>query len=149
MTLPNFCIFLIISPLKRTSPFIWTIWNSLYPRMICIKFDWNWLAGSGEDFCFRYTSEYVFPIVAPPDPRGPWCVHFWIYIVSESFHVNMSYSDSVVLEKKILLRMKLACWFWRRFKHKWIWFSLLWSLPTPVDHDVYNSESTLYQRAFM
>jgi hypothetical protein len=43
----------------------------------------------------------VFPIVAPPDPPGPWCEQFWIYITLESFHVNMTYSGSVVLEKKI------------------------------------------------
>jgi hypothetical protein len=43
----------------------------------------------------------VFPIVAPPDPRVPWCEQFWIYIISESFPVNMTYSGSVVLEKKI------------------------------------------------
>jgi hypothetical protein len=42
-----------------------------------------------------------FPIVAPPDPWGSWCEQFWIYIISESFHVNMIYSGSVVLEKKI------------------------------------------------
>jgi hypothetical protein len=43
----------------------------------------------------------VFPFVAPPDPRGPWFVQTWIYTLSESFHVNMSSSGSVVLEKKI------------------------------------------------
>jgi hypothetical protein len=43
----------------------------------------------------------VFPIVAPPDPRGPWREQFWIYNISDSFHVNMTYSGSVVLEKKI------------------------------------------------
>jgi hypothetical protein len=37
--------------------------------------------------------------VAPPDPRGLWCEQFWIYIISESFHVNMISSDSVVLKK--------------------------------------------------
>jgi hypothetical protein len=41
----------------------------------------------------------VFPIVAPLDLRGPWCEQFWIYIISESFHVNMTYSGLVVLEK--------------------------------------------------
>jgi hypothetical protein len=41
----------------------------------------------------------VFPIVVPPDPRGPWFKETWIYIISESFHVNMTYSGSVVLEK--------------------------------------------------
>jgi hypothetical protein len=43
----------------------------------------------------------VFPIVAPTDPREPWCDQFWIYIISESFRVNMTYSGSAVLEKKI------------------------------------------------
>jgi hypothetical protein len=38
-------------------------------------------------------------IVAPPDPRGPRCEQFWIYIISGSFHVNMTYSGSLVLEK--------------------------------------------------
>jgi hypothetical protein len=42
-----FCIFILSPSLKRTWAFIWTIWNSLYPRMICAKFDWNWLVGSG------------------------------------------------------------------------------------------------------
>jgi hypothetical protein len=41
----------------------------------------------------------VFPIVALPDPRGPWFVQTWIYIISEIFHVNMSSSGSVVCEK--------------------------------------------------
>jgi hypothetical protein len=39
--------------------------------------------------------------VAPPDPHGPWCEQFWMYLISESFHVNMTYSGSLVLEKKI------------------------------------------------
>jgi hypothetical protein len=41
----------------------------------------------------------VFPIVAPPNPRGPWFEQTWIYIMSKSFHGNLSSSDSVVLEK--------------------------------------------------
>ena len=40
----------------------------------------------------------VFPILAPPNPRGPWRKQFWIYIISESLHVNMTYSGSVVLK---------------------------------------------------
>jgi hypothetical protein len=44
----------------------------------------------------------VFPIVAPPDPWGTWCEQTWIYIISKSFHINMSSSSTVVLEKKIL-----------------------------------------------
>jgi hypothetical protein len=45
-TPPYFPLFMIISPLKRTWPLIWKILNSLYSRMICIKFEWKWLAGS-------------------------------------------------------------------------------------------------------
>jgi hypothetical protein len=42
-------IFVIISPLKRTCPFIWTKLNSLHPRIICTMLDWIWPAGSGEE----------------------------------------------------------------------------------------------------
>jgi hypothetical protein len=36
----------------------------------------KWHAGSGEDF-FQYKHvNMVFPIVAPPDPQGPWCEQF-------------------------------------------------------------------------
>jgi hypothetical protein len=63
-TLPH-CV--IISPLTRCG-LIWTISNSLHPRMICTKLDWNWSACSGEDLFYTM----VFPIMAPPDPKGPW-----------------------------------------------------------------------------
>jgi hypothetical protein len=53
MTSPHFCIFVIISPLKRTWSFIWTIYNPLYSSMIWIKFHWIWHCGSGEDFFFN------------------------------------------------------------------------------------------------
>jgi hypothetical protein len=43
----------------------------------------------------------IFPTVAPPNPRGPWFVQTWIYIIQESFHVNMKSSSSVALKKKI------------------------------------------------
>jgi hypothetical protein len=59
----------------------------------------------------------VFPIVAPPNAWEPWSEQFWLHIISESFHVNemakiinmkilvilvnMTYSGSTVLEKKI------------------------------------------------
>jgi hypothetical protein len=66
MTSPNFCIFMIISPLKRTWLFIWTIQNSLYPRIICTKFDWNWPASSVEDF-FQYKHKWIWPLLTPGD----------------------------------------------------------------------------------
>ena len=59
----NFSLFLIISPWKRVWPFIWTNMNSLHPRMVYAKFDWNRTSRSWkEDFKisfmqFRYTSK--------------------------------------------------------------------------------------------
>jgi hypothetical protein len=55
--------FTIISP--WTWPFIWTIYNSLHQKMICMKFDWNWLAGSGEDFYKISVLFYSFAIISP------------------------------------------------------------------------------------
>ena len=49
MTPPHFLIFVIISPLKRAWPFIWTNLTSHYPSIICIKYDWIRPAGSGEE----------------------------------------------------------------------------------------------------
>ena len=43
-----FRYFVIISLWKRAGPFIWNL-NSLYPRMHCAKFAWNWPSGSGEE----------------------------------------------------------------------------------------------------
>jgi hypothetical protein len=68
--LTNFCIFMIIFPLKRIWPFIWIIYNSLYPRMICTKFDWNWPTGSENFFFDINTSEYGFPYCGPSRPLG-------------------------------------------------------------------------------
>jgi hypothetical protein len=66
----------------------------------------------------------VFPIVAPSDPWGPWREQFWIYIISESFHVNLIYSGSMVLEKKI-------------FKWPHPIFAFLWYLPFEEDLALY------------
>ena len=40
--------FKIISPWKRSGPFIWTNLNPLYPRMLCAKFASNWPSRSRE-----------------------------------------------------------------------------------------------------
>ena len=44
-----FCNFVFISPWKKEGPFIWTNLNSLQPRMLCVKFGWNWPSSSGEE----------------------------------------------------------------------------------------------------
>ena len=49
----HFCYFVIIIPWKRAWPFIWINLNPLHPRMLCVKFNWNWTSGSGkEEFFF-------------------------------------------------------------------------------------------------
>jgi hypothetical protein len=57
---------MIISPLKRTWPIVWSNSNFLHPRIICTKFDWIWPAGSGEDD-FKNFSVYFhsFAIISP------------------------------------------------------------------------------------
>ena len=42
-----FRYFGIISPWKRTGPFIRTKMNPFYPRIVCAKCGWNWPSGSG------------------------------------------------------------------------------------------------------
>ena len=54
--------FVIISPWKRARSFIWTNLNPLHPSMLCAKFGWNWLSGSGEED-FRISSIYFFYFV--------------------------------------------------------------------------------------
>ena len=44
-----FAILFIISPSERAWVFIWRILKSLYPKMFCVKFDWNWPGGSWEE----------------------------------------------------------------------------------------------------
>ena len=67
--------FEIISLLKRAGPFIWTNLNPHHPRMLCAKFGWNWLLGSGEED-FHISSMYFqyFIIISPWKRAGPF---FW------------------------------------------------------------------------
>ena len=44
-----FPYFVIISPWKRAWNFICSNLNPLHPMMLCVKFGWNWLSGSGEE----------------------------------------------------------------------------------------------------
>jgi hypothetical protein len=101
MTPPHFCIFVVISPLKRTWPLICTIFNSLYLRMICTKFYWIWLAGSGEeDFKKNFSKFLLFRYYLP---LGKGVV----------LHVYNSES-SLPKDDLCQLWLKLAQRFWRR-----------------------------------
>jgi hypothetical protein len=66
MTPLHFYIFVIISPLKKTWPFIWTNLNLLHPRIICSKFNWILPAGFGEQGLKKYSVYiYSFAIISP------------------------------------------------------------------------------------
>ena len=68
-----FHYFVIISPWKRTVPFIWTNLNPLHPRMLCAKFSWNWLSGPGEkDFIILSMYFHYFVIISPWKRAGPF-----------------------------------------------------------------------------
>jgi hypothetical protein len=72
MTPPHFHIFVIISPLNRTWPFIWTNLNSLYLRIICTKFDWIWSAGFGEEhFFLNFSAFSLFHYYLPLEESYP------------------------------------------------------------------------------
>jgi hypothetical protein len=70
MTPQHFYIFIIISPFKKTWPFIWTNLNFLYPRIICTKFDWIWPADSGEDF-WNFSVHFYSFLLSPVEKDNP------------------------------------------------------------------------------
>ena len=77
--------------------FICTNLNSLYPRMLCAKFDWNWPSGSGdEDFLISSMYFRYFVIISPWKRAGSF---IWI-------NLNPLYPR--------MLWLKLAQWFWIR-----------------------------------
>ena len=81
--------FVIISPLKRARPFIWTNLNSLPPRMPCAKFGWNWLSGSGgEDFFISSMYFCYFIIISPGKGEGPSFEQTWIPFTQGCFVWN-------------------------------------------------------------
>jgi hypothetical protein len=94
-------IFAIISPLKRTWPFIYTNKNSFYPRMIYAKFDWNWPAGSGEEDSKKIFSVFLL---------------FCDYLPLEKGNPLHLYNLESPPPKNDLCQvwLKLAQWFWRR-----------------------------------
>ena len=98
-----FHYFVIISPWKRTGPFIWTNFNPLHPRMFCAKFGWNWLCGSGEED-FLIWSMYFFPFswLSPLGKgRGPSFEQTWIPFIQGCSVPSLVENGPVVLKKKM------------------------------------------------
>jgi hypothetical protein len=102
MTLPYFCIFVIISPLNRTCLFIWTILNSLQLRMICTKFHWNWPASSGEEH-FKKQSVYFysFAIISPWKRGLPFTWTIWNLLYLRMICANFGYNWSSSSGKEV------------------------------------------------
>jgi hypothetical protein len=115
--------------------------------MICTKFDWNWPAGSGEDFFNINTCKYGFRYCGHSRPPGPWFEQTWTYILSESYHFNKSWSLLAPLSKDNLyiVWLKLACWFWRCLKNVSVFLLIRYHLPLErgVALHMKNSESPL------
>ena len=101
MTAPQFYIFVIISPWKRTWPFIWTNLNFLHSRIMCTKFDWIWAADTGkEDFKKKFSLFLLFRYYLPLEKGYPRSVNKLIFPLSK--------------DDLCQVWLKLAQWFWRR-----------------------------------
>ena len=96
-----FRYFVFISPWKRAGPFIWTNLNPLHPRMLCAKFDWKWVGGSGEEDFSNIVN--VFSLFRNYFPFGiGWGPSFeqtWIPFTQGCYVPSL---------------VELAQWFWRR-----------------------------------
>ena len=87
--------------LEKTGPFIWTKSNPLHPKMLCAKFGWYWLSGSGEEVFFNFVNVFLLFRNYLPLEKG------------RALHLNKAESPS---PKDALCQvwLKLAQWFWRR-----------------------------------
>jgi hypothetical protein len=87
----------IISPLKRTWPFIWTNLNSLHPRIICTKFDWIWPAGSEKEDFLKFS------------------VYFYYLPLEKGYPLLLNKLESPSPKDDLCqVWLKLVQWFWRR-----------------------------------
>ena len=106
----------IISLWKKDGFFIWTKLITLYPKMICAKFGWNWPSVSGEDD-FLNSSMYFryFGIISPRKGAGPSFEPIWISLTQWRFVPGL---------------VKMAQWLWRRrfFKFGGVFLQFRYSL---------------------
>jgi hypothetical protein len=124
MTPFHFYIFVIISPLKRTWPFIWTYLNSLHPRIICTKFDSVWPTGSGVDFSKFSVHFQSFAIISPWRGAIPF---LWINL--NPLHPKMIL-PSLVKIGPMVLEKRIFKWPYPIFT--FLWLSPLWRGPGPL-----------------
>ena len=79
-----FSYFVIISPWKRSWPFICTNLNFLHPRMFCAQFGWNWSIGSGKRFLYSSKNFFYFVIISPCKKKA-W-PFIWTWITNLNSH---------------------------------------------------------------
>ena len=94
---------IIISPWKRVGPLLWTNLNPLYPRMLCAKFGWNWLSGSGEEDFLNFVNLFLLFLNYLPLEKGgggPSFEQTWIPFTQGCFVPTLVEIGPVVLEKK-------------------------------------------------
>ena len=81
--------------------FIWRNLNPLHPRMLCAKFGWSWMSGSGEEDFFNFVN--LFSLFRNYLPLGK----------GGALHLNKLESPSPN-DALCQVRLKLAQWFSRR-----------------------------------
>ena len=85
-------------PLKKGGSFIWTKLNSLYPRILCVKFIWNWLSDFGEDFLNFYKVFLPF--------RNYLSLENWVPFI---------WTNLNPIQALCQVWLNLYQWFWRRW----------------------------------
>ena len=106
--------FAIISPWIRAWPYIWTNLNPLYPRMLFVKFGWNWPSGFGEeDFKKMFNIILHFRYNLPLE-KG--VKQTWISSTQGCFEPSLVEIGPVVLDKK-LKTWKVYRWTDRQTTH--------------------------------
>ena len=97
--------FVIISPLEKNGPFIWTNLNPFHPRMICAKFDFEigWVV---LEKIFKFVNVFFsnLAITSPKKKEVPfiWTLLNPLHCAQRCFVPSLVEIGSVVLEKKIL-----------------------------------------------
>ena len=112
----------IISSWKNAWPLNWTNLNSLYPRLLCVMFGWNWPSGSGEDFLklsiyFQFVAnislwQRTWPFIA-------LCYVWW------NLKLNTYYITIISIEDVCLNVEKLKC----------LEYTDIWLVSSYIGHD--------------
>ena len=85
---------------KNAWPLIWTNLNSLYPRILCVMFSWNWSSSSGENFQ-KLSIFFHFCYYLPLEKgQGPSFERNWIPLTERCSVPSLVEIGPVALENK-------------------------------------------------